>query len=141
MCSTSTSNGNGIYKCYSLKDFKVSLLISVSCSPITSLLASSWVDAISNIQHIAAGFDQEAAAVLMARIASYRGEGDEGPDVLRWLDRMLIKLVNPLPPPPHTHTHLRSKGLNHTVCMLLTYEDHVANRTQAIMMSVARSGQ
>ena len=40
-----------------------------------------------------AGFDQEAAAVLMARIATYRAENDEGADVLRWLDRMLIRLV------------------------------------------------
>lgn len=53
----------------------------------------SWVDASMNIQHIAAGFDQEAAAVLMARIAVFRAETDDGPDVLRWLDRMLIRLV------------------------------------------------
>ena len=53
---------------------------------------SSWADAAINIQHIAAGFDQEAAAVLMARIAVYRAENEEGPDVLRWLDRMLIRL-------------------------------------------------
>ena len=53
----------------------------------------SWVDASVNTQHIAAGFDQEAAAVLMARIAIHRGETDDGPDVLRWLDRMLIRLV------------------------------------------------
>ena len=53
----------------------------------------SWVDASVNIQHIAAGFDQEAAAVLMARIAVFRAETDDGPDVLRWLDRMLIRLV------------------------------------------------
>ncbi|KAF8656471.1 hypothetical protein AX16_002522 [Volvariella volvacea WC 439] len=41
---------------------------------------------------IAASFDQEAAAVLMARIAVYRAENDDSPDVLRWLDRMLIRL-------------------------------------------------
>ncbi|XP_038074686.1 protein transport protein Sec23A-like [Patiria miniata] len=55
-------------------------------------LARNWADAAVNIQHIAAGFDQEAAAVLMARIAVYRAENEEGPDVLRWLDRMLIRL-------------------------------------------------
>ena len=38
--------------------------------------------------------DQEAAAVLMARIAVFRAETDDGPDVLRWLDRMLIRLVS-----------------------------------------------
>lgn len=53
----------------------------------------SWVDAAANPQHIAAGFDQEAAAVIMARVAMFRAETDDGPDVLRWLDRMLIKLV------------------------------------------------
>ena len=30
----------------------------------------------------------------MARIAMHRAESDEGPDVLRWLDRMLIRLVS-----------------------------------------------
>lgn len=55
-------------------------------------VARNWADASTNIQHIAAGFDQEASAVLMARIAVYRAETDDGPDVLRWLDRMLIRL-------------------------------------------------
>ncbi|ESN95356.1 hypothetical protein HELRODRAFT_185982 [Helobdella robusta] len=55
-------------------------------------LARNWFDAAVNIQNIAAGFDQDAAAVLMARIAAFRAETDEGPDVLRWLDRMLIRL-------------------------------------------------
>jgi protein transport protein SEC23 len=41
---------------------------------------------------IAASFDQEAAAVLMARIAVFKAEVDDSPDVLRWLDRMLIRL-------------------------------------------------
>ncbi|GAA5812916.1 GTPase-activating protein S23 [Mucor flavus] len=41
---------------------------------------------------IANSFDQETAAVLMARIAVFKGEVDDGPDVLRWLDRMLIRL-------------------------------------------------
>ncbi|KAK3748819.1 hypothetical protein RRG08_065326 [Elysia crispata] len=55
-------------------------------------VARSWADASANIQHISAGFDQEAAAVMMGRIAVYRAETDDGPDVLRWLDRMLIRL-------------------------------------------------
>lgn len=42
--------------------------------------------------NIAAQFDQEAAAVLMARIAVFKAEIDDSPDVLRWLDRMLIRL-------------------------------------------------
>ncbi|KAL9940559.1 hypothetical protein V8E36_000047 [Tilletia maclaganii] len=41
---------------------------------------------------IAASFDQEAAAVLMSRIAVFKAEIDDSPDVLRWLDRMLIRL-------------------------------------------------
>ncbi|XP_076311704.1 transport protein Sec23 isoform X1 [Tachypleus tridentatus] len=55
-------------------------------------VARNWADATTNLHHIAAGFDQEAAAVLMARIACFRAESDDGADVLRWLDRMLIKL-------------------------------------------------
>lgn len=55
-------------------------------------VARNWSDATTNIHHISAGFDQEAAAVLMARIACFRAEGDDGADVLRWLDRMLIRL-------------------------------------------------
>lgn len=41
---------------------------------------------------IAQSFDQEAAAVLMSRIAVFKAEIDDSPDVLRWLDRMLIRL-------------------------------------------------
>lgn len=41
---------------------------------------------------IAQSFDQEAAAVLMSRIAVFKAEVDDGPDVLRWVDRMLIRL-------------------------------------------------
>ena len=53
----------------------------------------SWADASVSTQHIASGFDQEASAVLMGRVVMYRAETDDGPDALRWLDRMLIRLV------------------------------------------------
>ncbi|KAL1921229.1 uncharacterized protein VTP21DRAFT_10945 [Calcarisporiella thermophila] len=53
-------------------------------------VARNWGEPGSPI--IAASFDQEAAAVLMARIAVFKAEIDDGPDVLRWLDRMLIRL-------------------------------------------------
>ncbi|CAD6500762.1 BgTH12-06469 [Blumeria graminis f. sp. triticale] len=43
---------------------------------------------------IAQSFDQEAAAVLMSRIAVFKAEIDDGPDVLRWVDRMLIRLCS-----------------------------------------------
>ena len=43
---------------------------------------------------IAQSFDQEAAAVLMSRIAVFKAEVDDSPDVLRWVDRMLIRLCS-----------------------------------------------
>lgn len=43
---------------------------------------------------IAHSFDQETAAVLMTRIAVFKAEVDDGPDVLRWVDRMLIRLCS-----------------------------------------------
>ncbi|XP_051941235.1 protein transport protein Sec23A [Hippocampus zosterae] len=55
-------------------------------------IARNWADAQTQIQSIAASFDQEAAAILMARLAVQRAETEEGPDVLRWLDRQLIRL-------------------------------------------------
>eukprot|EP00450_Noctiluca_scintillans_P007048 CAMPEP_0194485104 /NCGR_PEP_ID=MMETSP0253-20130528/6218_1 /TAXON_ID=2966 /ORGANISM="Noctiluca scintillans" /LENGTH=756 /DNA_ID=CAMNT_0039325035 /DNA_START=45 /DNA_END=2315 /DNA_ORIENTATION=- len=42
---------------------------------------------------IASGFDQEAAAVLMARYAVWKTENEDPLDVLRWVDRQLIRLV------------------------------------------------
>jgi len=55
--------------------------------------ARNWVDS-ANLHHIAASFDQEASAVLMARVAVHRCDTDDSAqDVLRWLDRMLIRLV------------------------------------------------
>ncbi|KAJ3092767.1 GTPase-activating protein S23 [Quaeritorhiza haematococci] len=53
-------------------------------------IARNWAE--PNSGDIPAWFDQEAAAVLMARIAIFKAEFDDGPDVLRWLDRMLIRL-------------------------------------------------
>lgn len=37
-------------------------------------------------------FDQEAAAVIMSRVTLFKSEQDDGADVLRWIDRMLIRL-------------------------------------------------
>ncbi|KAJ1756151.1 GTPase-activating protein S23, partial [Coemansia sp. RSA 1591] len=53
-------------------------------------IARSWAEGAS--PDIPASFDQEAAAVLMARIAVFKAEAEEVGDVLRWLDRMLIRL-------------------------------------------------
>ncbi|EDQ92266.1 uncharacterized protein MONBRDRAFT_34958 [Monosiga brevicollis MX1] len=55
-------------------------------------VARNWADVAINKQMIAAGFDQEASAVLMARLAAVRCETEDAADVLRWIDRMLIRL-------------------------------------------------
>ena len=47
-----------------------------------------------DLRELAYGFDQEAAAVLMARYAVHRMQDQEALDVIRWLDRMLIKAVS-----------------------------------------------
>jgi len=57
-------------------------------------IAREWASDTSNNGQIAMGFDQEAAAVSMARIAVFKAETEEAFDVLRWLDRMLIRLVS-----------------------------------------------
>jgi len=55
--------------------------------------ARNWVDSAS-LHYIPAGFDQEASSVLMARVATHRCDTeDNSQDVLRWLDRMLIRTV------------------------------------------------
>ncbi|KZV79466.1 hypothetical protein EXIGLDRAFT_743128 [Exidia glandulosa HHB12029] len=53
-------------------------------------LARNFVDGTS--PSLSVSFDQEAAAALMARVAVFKAEIDDSPDVLRWLDRMLIRL-------------------------------------------------
>jgi protein transport protein SEC23 len=45
------------------------------------------------LNHVRAGFDQEAAAALMARYAVWKTKSDYTFDILRWVDRMLIRLV------------------------------------------------
>ncbi|CAH6720466.1 protein transport protein Sec23p [[Candida] jaroonii] len=46
----------------------------------------------SDERQLTQSFDQEAAAVLMARVTLHKSEQDDGADVLRWVDRMLIRL-------------------------------------------------
>ncbi|KAG2352382.1 hypothetical protein BDR07DRAFT_1615803 [Suillus spraguei] len=60
------------------------------CVCVSPTIARNFAEA--NSPSIASSFDQEAAAVLMARIAVFKAEIDDSPDVLRWLDRMLIRL-------------------------------------------------
>jgi protein transport protein SEC23 len=54
-------------------------------------VARRWVES-SLAPEIVGGFDQEACAVLMARIATFRTENEESFDLLRWLDRTLIRV-------------------------------------------------
>jgi hypothetical protein len=46
----------------------------------------------ASLPSLAASFDQETAAVMMARVAVNRTETEEPADILRWLDRSLIRL-------------------------------------------------
>merc|ERR1711916_30474 len=55
--------------------------------------ARSWADPKTDLALIAEGFDQEAATVIMARKAVFKAEAEGSFDVIRWLDRMLIRLV------------------------------------------------
>lgn len=57
------------------------------------MLFCSWADPVQNMMHVSAGFDQEASAVLMARMVVNRAETEDSPDVMRWADRTLIRLV------------------------------------------------
>lgn len=56
--------------------------------------AGRWASGEGKIPEISAGFDQEAAAVLMARMAVYKTENEDSFDILRWVDRMLIRLCS-----------------------------------------------
>ena len=52
-----------------------------------------WVEG-GNLATLIAGFDQEAAAVIVARLATHKMEAEEDFDATRWLDRQLIRYVN-----------------------------------------------
>ncbi|XP_076911445.1 protein transport protein SEC23 E-like [Bidens hawaiensis] len=54
----------------------------------------SWVDTAVVSEELMQGFDQETAAVVMARLASYKMELEETFDATRWLDRNLIRLCS-----------------------------------------------
>merc|ERR1719281_1962017 len=54
-------------------------------------VSNRYTDA--SLSGISSGFDQEAAACLMARFAVFKTENEDPLDVLRWVDRMLIRLV------------------------------------------------
>ncbi|CAH8428751.1 unnamed protein product [Schistosoma haematobium] len=54
----------------------------------------NWIDSTTQLPHMICGFDQEAATVLIARMAMFKAETTDSVDVLRWLDRQLIKLCH-----------------------------------------------
>ena len=68
---------------YKLSDGQVRLRVTT--------VARRWTESSSSPE-ILGGFDQEATAVLMARIATFRTENEESFDLLRWLDRTLIRV-------------------------------------------------
>ncbi|GAB4862048.1 Protein transport protein S23 C [Ancistrocladus abbreviatus] len=57
-------------------------------------LSRRWVSGHGCIQDLIAGFDQEAAAVTMARLVSFKMETEAEFDPIRWLDRSLIHLCS-----------------------------------------------
>nr|GMD75992.1 protein transport protein SEC23-like [Ipomoea batatas] len=57
-------------------------------------ISRRWVDTAVNSEELIQSFDQETAAVVMARLASYKMEMEEGFDATRWLDRNLIRLCS-----------------------------------------------
>jgi protein transport protein SEC23 len=50
------------------------------------------LDNAQNKQMVAASFDQECAAALMARLSIFKTKQEDLPTVVRWLDRSLIRL-------------------------------------------------
>ena len=59
---------------------------------VTSCLRKFNTDS-NNLLEIAQNFDQEAAAVMMARYCVIKGYVEESIEVLRWLDKSLIRLI------------------------------------------------
>jgi len=59
-----------------------------------SSVARNVGDTQRQIENLARGFDQEAAAVLTARYVAHRARSEETFDIMRWLDRMLIRLCS-----------------------------------------------
>ncbi|CAI9103345.1 OLC1v1001808C1 [Oldenlandia corymbosa var. corymbosa] len=53
-----------------------------------------WVAGPGSIQELVAGFDQEAAAVVMARQVSFKMETEAEFDPIRWLDKSLIHICS-----------------------------------------------
>ncbi|KAF5465105.1 hypothetical protein F2P56_015136 [Juglans regia] len=57
-------------------------------------ISRAWIDSAVSSEELVQGFDQETAAVVMARLTSLKMETEEGFDATRWLDRSLIRLCS-----------------------------------------------
>ncbi|KAF5181425.1 transport protein SEC23 [Thalictrum thalictroides] len=57
-------------------------------------LSRRWIAGPGSVQELIAGFDQEAAAVVMARLVSFKMESEADFDPIRWLDRSLIRICS-----------------------------------------------
>ncbi|KAK4772029.1 hypothetical protein SAY86_013804 [Trapa natans] len=53
-----------------------------------------WIDTAVSSEDLIQGFDQETAAVVMARMVSFKMETEDGFDATRWLDRSLIRFCS-----------------------------------------------
>ena len=60
---------------------------------VTSLTRRFGDAESTNLQDMTAGFDQEAACLLLARQAALKTETEEPIEVIRWIDRTLIRLA------------------------------------------------
>ena len=57
-------------------------------------MSGLWQADPSDSLSLSASFDQEAAATLMARLSVHKCETEDVADVMRWLDRSLIRLCS-----------------------------------------------
>lgn len=57
-------------------------------------ISRRWVAGAGTVQDLMAGFDQEAAAAVMARLVSFKMESEADFDPIRWLDRSLIRVCS-----------------------------------------------
>ncbi|CAM8945213.1 unnamed protein product [Rhodiola kirilowii] len=60
----------------------------------STTLSRRWVAGPGSVQDLTAGFDQEAAAVVMARLVSFKMETEAEFDPIRWLDKSLIRMCS-----------------------------------------------
>ncbi|KAL8120942.1 hypothetical protein AgCh_017934 [Apium graveolens] len=57
-------------------------------------ITKRWTDGAVGSEDLVQGFDQETAAVVIARLTSHKMEMEEEFDATRWLDRNLIRLCS-----------------------------------------------